>query len=57
MVLNEFISLEEFHSHTMRPGEAIALYIHDLKRLLQQAMPGLTATVTTSYARIDRRGK
>ena len=57
MVLNEFISLEEFHSHTMRPGEAIALYIHDLKRLLRQAMPGLTATVTTSYARIDRRDK
>ena len=41
MTPNEFVSLEEFHSRMMRPGEAIALYLHDLKRLLQQAMPGL----------------
>ena len=41
MVLNEFVSLEEFHSRMMHPGEAIMLYLHDLKRLLQQAMPGL----------------
>ena len=42
MAPNEFVSLEEFHSRTMRPGEAIALYLHDLKRLLRQAMPRLT---------------
>ena len=37
----EFVSLEEFHSHKMWPGEAIALYLHDLKRLLRQVMPEL----------------
>ena len=30
----------------MRPGEAIALYLHDLKQLLQQAMPGLAENAT-----------
>ena len=38
---NKFVSLEEFYSHMMCPGEAIALYLHDIKQLLQQAMPGL----------------
>ena len=33
MVPIEFVSLEEFHSRMMRPGEAIALYLLDLKRL------------------------
>ena len=31
MALTEFVSLEEFHSHKLRLGEAIALYLHDLK--------------------------
>lgn len=43
MAPTEFVSLEEFHSRKLRPGEAIALYLHDLKRLLQQAMPQLAA--------------
>jgi len=43
MAPTEFISLEEFHSRKLRPAEAIALYLHDLKRLLKQAMPGLAA--------------
>ena len=30
MAPTEFVSLEEFHSRKMRPGEAIALYLHDL---------------------------
>ena len=34
MVLTEFVSLEENHSRKMWPGEPIALYLHDLKRLL-----------------------
>ena len=42
MAPNEFVSLEEFYSCTMWPGEAIALYLHVLKGLLRQAMPGLT---------------
>ena len=41
MAPSEFISLEEFHSRTMQPGEAVALYLYDLKRLFQQAMPEL----------------
>ena len=43
MAPTEFVSLEEFHSRKLRPGEAIALYLHDLKRLLKQAMPELAA--------------
>ena len=31
MAPTEFVSLEEFHSRKMQPGEAIALYLHDLK--------------------------
>ena len=31
MAPTEFVSLEEFHSRKLRPGEAIALYLHDLK--------------------------
>ena len=41
MAPSEFIFLKEFHSRTMWPGEAVTLYLYDLKRLLQQAMPGL----------------
>ena len=46
MVPNEFVSLEEFHSRMMHPGEATTLYLHDLKRLLQQAMPGLVESTS-----------
>ena len=45
MAPSEFISLEEFHSRTMRPGEAVALYLYDLKRLLQQVMPELAENI------------
>ena len=31
MVPNESVSLEEFHSRTMHPGEAIVFYLHDIK--------------------------
>jgi len=43
MAPTEFVSFEEFHSRKLCPGEAIALYLHNLKRLLKQAMPGLAA--------------
>ena len=43
MALMEFVSLEEFHSRKLRPGEAITLYLYDLKRLLRQAMPEMAA--------------
>ena len=41
MVPSEFISLEEFHSQMVRPGEEVTLYLYNLKRLLPQAMPEL----------------
>ena len=37
----EFDSLDNLRRHTMRPGEALAVFVHDLKKLLKQAMPGL----------------
>ena len=40
----EFVSLDEFHLCKMRPGEALSLFLHDLKRLLDQAMPKLEAS-------------
>ena len=36
MAPTEFVSLEEFHSHKMRPGEAIALYLYDLKQAMHE---------------------
>ena len=39
----EFVSLDEFHLRKIRPGESLSLFLHDLKRLLDQAMPGLEA--------------
>ena len=29
-----FVSLEDFHRRKLRPGEAISLYVHDLKNCL-----------------------
>ena len=43
MVPTEFISLEKFQKRKMLPGEAISLYLHELKMLLDQAMPVLAA--------------
>ena len=43
MAPTEFASLEEFHSRKLRPGEAITLYLYDLKQLLRQAMPEMEA--------------
>lgn len=34
----EFISLDEFHKRKLRPGEALSVFVHDLKKLLEQAM-------------------
>ncbi|XP_065889767.1 retroviral-like aspartic protease 1 [Dysidea avara] len=39
----EFVSLEEFQKRPIFPGESVGMYLYELKRLLQQAMPGLTA--------------
>ena len=38
-----FATLEQFHQRKLHPGEALPLFVHDLKRLLEQAMPDLDA--------------
>ena len=35
--------MEKFQKRKMLPGEAISLYLHELKMLLDQAMPVLAA--------------
>jgi len=38
-------SLEEFHQRELHPGEALlSVYIHNLKVLIEWAMPGIDAT-------------
>ena len=44
MMPMEFVSLEEFHHRKLRPGEALSMFVHDMKKLLEQAMPQLEAT-------------
>ncbi len=39
-----FTSLEVFHHRKLRPGEALSLFVHELKKLLEQAMPELEST-------------
>ncbi len=34
-----FVTLEELHLRKLRPGEALSIFLHDLKKLLDQAMP------------------
>ena len=38
-----FISLDDFHKRVLRPEEPLSLYVHELKQLLTQAMPGIAA--------------
>ena len=45
MMPMEFVSLDEFHRRKLRPGEALSIFVHDLKKLLEQSMPGLDKAV------------
>ena len=38
-----FVAFAEFQARKLRPGETALLYVHDLKRLLEDAMPNLDA--------------
>ena len=50
MIPMEFVSLDEFHRRKLRPSESLSIYVHDLKKLLDQAMPGLEKKYpATSY--------
>ena len=39
MMPMEFISLSEFQCRKLRPGEALSVFRHDMKKQLEQAMP------------------
>ena len=34
-----FVTLDEFHRRKLRPGEPIPAFVHDLKKLLEMAIP------------------
>ena len=36
-----FVSLDDFHARTLKPGEGLSVYIHTLEKLLNQAMLGV----------------
>ena len=38
-----FVSLDDFHRRKLRPGEAITLYAHELRKLLTHAIPDMAA--------------
>lgn len=44
MTPTSFTTLEMFRQRKMVPGEALPVFLHDLKQLLEQAMPGLDST-------------
>lgn len=37
-----FVSLADFHKRMLMPGESLSLYVHQLKQLLNQAMPDIS---------------
>ena len=41
----EFVLLDEFHRKKLQPGEAVSIFVHNLKKLLDQSMPGLEEAV------------
>lgn len=43
MLPMEFLALNNFHRRKLRPGEALSVFVHDMKSLLDQAMPQLDA--------------
>lgn len=36
-----FVSLDDFHARKLHPGEGLSVYLHNLRKLLNQAMPGV----------------
>ena len=43
MMPMNFVSLDDFHHRKLRPGEAITLYAHYLRKLLTHAIPDMVA--------------
>ena len=42
-----FVSLGDFHARQLRPGESLSVFLHELKRLLDQAMPEAESATRT----------
>lgn len=40
----QFVSMDDFHRHQLLPNESLSVFVHELKRLLHQAMPEADAT-------------
>ena len=36
-----FIFLDDFHHRKLRPGESISVFVHDLKKLIDHAIPNM----------------
>ena len=41
-----FVLLSDFHKRMLHPGEALSVYVHELKRLLEQALPDADANTS-----------
>jgi len=39
MIPMSFVSLDDFHRRKLRPGEAVSLFAHNLRKLLSHAFP------------------
>ena len=39
MMLMSFVSLDDFHRRKLRPGEAVSLFVHNLRKVLSHALP------------------
>ena len=44
-----FVSLDEFHHRRLQPGEAISLYVHELRKLLTHALQDLEQAVREPF--------
>ena len=43
-----FVSLDGFHRRKLQPGEALSVSVHDLKKLIDQAIPDMVKEVKES---------
>ena len=43
----KFVSLGDFHARRLCPGESLSVFLHELKRLLDQAMPEAESATRT----------
>ena len=46
-----FVSLDDFQGQWLRPGELLSVIVHDLKQLLEQAVPDTQGTTRDQLLR------